>query len=255
MYSRDQQVLAHLGLDSSLLSFLSFCCCCWTPLPSFSTCLTDPLGLSFLGDTVTSLLTVIQQELMGPFIFTPDFPWLFYSLSLCALVSGGGGVFFLSVFWCWVELMRLFPENGHCGAVKEAMGAWDLVLLLDVWPCMEKAMAPHSSTLAWKSPRIEEPGGLQSMGSLGVRHDWVTSLSLLCIGEGNGDLLQCSCLENPRDGGTCWAAVYGVAQSRTRLKRLSSSSSSSSRPFMSHLIFLRLNFFLSNKNEKNNNNC
>ena len=177
MYSRDQQVLAHLGLDSSLLSFLSFCCCCWTPLPSFSTCLTDPLGLSFLGDTVTSLLTVIQQELMGPFIFTPDFPWLFYSLSLCALVSGGGGVFFLSVFWCWVELMLLFPENGHCGAVKEAMGAWDLILLLDVWPCMEKAMAPHSSTLAWKSPRIEEPGGLQSMGSLGVRHDWVTSLS------------------------------------------------------------------------------
>ena len=52
--------------------------------------------------------------------------------------------------------------------------------------------------------------------------------SLLCIGEGNGNPLQCSCLENPRDGGACWAAVYGVAQSRTRLKRLSSSSSSSS---------------------------
>ena len=49
--------------------------------------------------------------------------------------------------------------------------------------------------------------------------------SLLCIGEGNGNLLQCSCLENPRDGGAWWAAVYGVAQSRTRLKRLSSSSS------------------------------
>ena len=50
--------------------------------------------------------------------------------------------------------------------------------------------------------------------------------SLSCIGEGNGNPLQCSCLENPRDGGACWAAVYGVAQSRTRLKRLSSSSSS-----------------------------
>ena len=49
--------------------------------------------------------------------------------------------------------------------------------------------------------------------------------SLLCIGEGNGNPLQCSCLENPRDGGACWAAVYGVTQSRTRLKRLSSSSS------------------------------
>ena len=47
--------------------------------------------------------------------------------------------------------------------------------------------------------------------------------SLSCIGEGNGNPLQCSCLENPRDGGAWWAAVYGVAQSRTRPKRLSSS--------------------------------
>ena len=50
--------------------------------------------------------------------------------------------------------------------------------------------------------------------------------SLSCIGEGNGNPLQCSCLENPRGGVAWWAAVYGVAQSRTRLKRLSSSSSS-----------------------------
>ena len=50
--------------------------------------------------------------------------------------------------------------------------------------------------------------------------------SLSCIGEGNGNPLQCSCLENPRDGGAWWAAVSGVTQSRTRLKRLSSSSSS-----------------------------
>ena len=51
--------------------------------------------------------------------------------------------------------------------------------------------------------------------------------SLSCIGEGIGNPLQCSCLENPGDAGACWAAIYGVAQSRTRLKRLSSSSSSS----------------------------
>ena len=70
---------------------------------------------------------------------------------------------------------------------------------------------------------MEEPGGLQSMGLLRVRHDLATSLS--CIGEGNGNSLQCSCLENPRDGGAWWAAIYGVAQSRTRLKRLGSSSS------------------------------
>ena len=89
-------------------------------------------------------------------------------------------------------------------------------------------MAPHSSTLAWKIPWTEEPGGLQSMGLLRVGHGWATSLSLFisCIGEGNGNPLQCSCLENPRDQGAWWAAVYGVAQSQTQLKRLSSSSSS-----------------------------
>ena len=64
---------------------------------------------------------------------------------------------------------------------------------------------------------------LQSMGSRRVGHDWATSLSR--IGEGNGNPLQCSCLENPRDRGAWWAAIYGVEQSRTRLKRLSSSSS------------------------------
>ena len=51
--------------------------------------------------------------------------------------------------------------------------------------------------------------------------------SLSCTGQGNGNPLQCSCLENPRDGGAWWAAISGVAQSRTRLKRLSSSSGSS----------------------------
>ena len=81
-------------------------------------------------------------------------------------------------------------------------------------------MAPHSSTLAWKIPWTEEPGRLQSMGS--IESDTTEQLhfhfSLSCIGEGNGNPLQCSCLENPRDGGAWWAAVYGVAQSRTRLK-------------------------------------
>ena len=66
---------------------------------------------------------------------------------------------------------------------------------------VEKAMATHFSTLAWKIPWMEEPGRLQSMGSLGVGHDRATSFSLSCIGYGNGNPLQCSCLENPRDGG------------------------------------------------------
>ena len=97
-----------------------------------------------------------------------------------------------------------------------------------LWDWTEKAMAPHSSTLAWKIPWMEEPGKLQSMGS---REESDTTerlhfhFSLSCFGEGNGNRLQCSCLENPRDGGAWWAAVYGVAQSQTWLKRLSSSSS------------------------------
>ena len=91
----------------------------------------------------------------------------------------------------------------------------------------EKAMAPHSSTLAWKIPWTEEPGGLQSMGLRRVGHDWTTSLALFTFlhwkrkwqptpvflpGESQG-------------GGAWWAAVYGVAQNRTWLKQLSSSSS------------------------------
>ena len=64
------------------------------------------------------------------------------------------------------------------------------------------------------------------MGSLRVGHDWATSLSLFTFmhWRRSGNPLQCSCLENPRDRGAWWAAVYGVAQSWTRLKRLSSSS-------------------------------
>ena len=90
----------------------------------------------------------------------------------------------------------------------------------------EKAMAPHSSTLAWKIPWMQEPGRLQSMGSLRVdTTQWLHfHFSLSCIGEGNGNLLQCSCLENPRDRGSWWAAVYGVTQNRTWLKRLSNIS-------------------------------
>ena len=85
-------------------------------------------------------------------------------------------------------------------------------------------MATHSSTLAWKIPWMEEPGRLQTMGSLRVRHDWVTSLpfSLSCTGEGNGNPLQCSCLQNPGEEGAWWAAIYGTTQSQTRLKWVSS---------------------------------
>ena len=141
---------------------------------------------------------------------------------------------------------------------------------------LEKEMATHSSVLAWRIPGTGESGGLLSMGSHRVGHDWsdlaaaaaATDImwrrqwhptpvllpgkshgrrslegcspwdlwgsdmterlhfhfSLSCTGEGNGNPLQCPCLENPRDRGAWWAAVYRVAQSRTQLKWLSSSS-------------------------------
>ena len=136
-------------------------------------------------------------------------------------------------------------------------------------------MATHSSVLAWRISGTGEPGGLLSMGSHRVAHDWSNlaavaaesemekavaptpvllpgksrgwrslegcsswgrwgsdtteqlhfHILLSCIGEGNGNPLQCSCLENPTDGGSWWASVYGISQSRTRLKWLRISSS------------------------------
>ena len=78
----------------------------------------------------------------------------------------------------------------------------------------EKEMAPHSSTLAWKIPWTEEPVGCSPWGC--EESDMTEQLhfhfSLSRIGEGNGNPLQCSCLENLRDGGAWWAAVYGVTQ-------------------------------------------
>ena len=141
---------------------------------------------------------------------------------------------------------------------------------------LEKEMATHSSVLAWRIPGTGEPGGLPSMGSHRVRHNWSNlaataaegiswrrqwhptpvflpekshgwrrllgcspwgceesdttkrlhfHFSLSCVEEGNGNPLQCPCLENPRDGGAWWVTIYGVAQSQTQLKQLSSNSS------------------------------
>ena len=81
----------------------------------------------------------------------------------------------------------------------------------------EKSMATHSSALAWEISWTEEPGRLQSMGceELDRTEQLHFHFSLSCIGEGNGNPLQCSCLENPRDRGAWWAAVHWVTQSRT----------------------------------------
>ena len=88
-------------------------------------------------------------------------------------------------------------------------------------------MAPHSRTLAWKSTWMEEPGRLQSMGSLRVGHDWATSLSLFTFMHWRRKWQPTPVfLPGESQGrGTWWAAIYGVSQSRTWLKWLSSSSS------------------------------
>ena len=75
----------------------------------------------------------------------------------------------------------------------------------------------------WRSLVGGSPWGHEESDTTERRH---FHFSLSCIGEGNGNPLQCSCLKNPRDGRAWWAAIYGVAQNRTQLKRLSSSSSS-----------------------------
>ena len=111
-------------------------------------------------------------------------------------------------------------------------GFWSFCFLLSIicpnCTCIsEKAMAPHSSTLPGKSHGWRSLVGCSPWGHW--ESDTTERLhfhfSLSCIGEGNGNPLQCSCLESPRDGGAWWAAIYGVTQSQTRLKWLSSSSS------------------------------
>ena len=88
-------------------------------------------------------------------------------------------------------------------------------------------MAHHSSTLlpgkshGWRSLVGCSPWGHEELDMTERLH---FHFSLSCIGGGNGNPLQCSCLENPRDGGAWWATVYGVTKNQTQLKRLSSSS-------------------------------
>ena len=150
-----------------------------------------------------------------------------------------------SLLWCWFLhwlglQVLLFPllhfSLGCCKALGTTPSWYQAGLheLLDTKTfCVphltdsEKAMATHSSTLDWKIPWTEKPGRLQA--TRGREESDTTErlhfhFSLSCIGEGNGNPLQCSYLENPRDGGAWWAAIYGVAQSRTRLKWLSSNS-------------------------------
>ena len=112
----------------------------------------------------------------------------------------------------------LFSADGYLGC----QGDLDLILGLGRSPGKRKCYPLQYSGLKNSMDYIV-PGVAKSWTRLSDCH---FHFSLSCIGEGNGNPLQSCCLENPRDGGVWWAAVYGVTQSRTRLKRLSSSSSS-----------------------------
>ena len=145
-----------------------------------------------------------------------------------------------NIFW-WQEqsgTTQLLGEDG-CGghsvepsqrvkATVKIVLFMKIQLILVLLEVMEKAMATTPVLLPGKSHGRRSLMGCSPWGR--EESDTTERLPfhflLPCIGEGNGNPLQCSCLENPRDGGAWWAAIYGVAQSQTLLKRLSSSSRS-----------------------------
>ena len=109
----------------------------------------------------------------------------------------------------------------------------------------EKAMASHSSTLAWKIPWTEEPGGLQSMWLQRVGHDWglYFHFSLSCTGEGNGNPLQCSCLENPRDGGAWGLLSMGLHRVGHDWSHLAAAATARlTEPVIIHSLKIIINF-------------
>ena len=120
--------------------------------------------------------------------------------------------------------------SAGCCHLALLIGVWWYFIAVLIWNSLmtyeEKAMAPYSSSLAWKIPWMEEPGGLQFRGSRRVGHDWATSLSLFTFMHWRRKWQPTPVFlpGNPRERGAWWAAVYGVAQSQTWLKQLSSSS-------------------------------
>ena len=128
----------------------------------------------------------------------------------------------LTIIW------RVHLSFGKTACQHLARGFWSLagcprtLGIMVIWDCWETILR----WFGWCT--VSHSTELMTFGTpLQYSEQLHFHFSLLCTGEGNGNPLQCSCLENPRDRGAWWAAIYGVAQSRTRLKRLSSSSSSS----------------------------
>ena len=133
----------------------------------------------------------------------------------------------ITVLWSWDYLcyckIHIEVQWGH-----RARGPQATIKILKIFVCREKWRRQSHPTpvllpgkpYGWRSLVDCSPCGCWGSDTTKRLH---FHFSLSCIGEGNGNPLQCSCLENSRDGGAWWAAAYGVAQSRTRLKWLSSS--------------------------------
>ena len=136
--------------------------------------------------------------------------------SFCSLLQCNLQIFFVLICFVmknWGELMKVQSIFGEGNGTPLQ------------YSCLEKSYGRRSLVGC-------SPWGREELDTTERLH---FHFSLSCTGEGNGNPLQCSCLENPRDGGAWWATVYGVTQSRTWLKWLSSSSSSSSSPSCSCL--------------------
>ena len=146
--------------------------------------------------------------------------WYRYTMEYYSAIKKNA---FESVLMSWMKLEPIIQSEESQKEKHQSS------ILTNTYGISEKATAPHSSTLAWKIPWTEEPGRLQSMGSR-VRQNWATSLLLFTFMHGRRKWQPTPVFLPGESQGrrACWAAIYGVAQSRTRLKRLSSSSSSSS---------------------------
>ena len=100
------------------------------------------------------------------------FNWgMIIALQYCVVSA----ILFIYLFFCCECVCNIYIANIFAFLI---LSSDHVMIYLFIWLCSEEAMAPHSSTLAWQIPWTEEPGGLKSMGSLGVGHDWGTSLSL-----------------------------------------------------------------------------
>ena len=171
-------------------------------------CTEDPFDNSTLSISWVSSLAILPQFLWSSCISFP-FP------KTCAFLCTG------PMFWEHSQI-----SSPPSPASAPSLVSWDYFIHDSYHVGLSFPYQPQLCGNRFHNTLFYVPLESQSMGSLRVGHNWATSLSLFtCMRwRRKWQLIQCSCLEDPKDGRAWWAAVYGVAQSRTWLKRLSSSS-------------------------------